>query len=720
MLNDDGTIKYGDGAYNYATQEIIINPEGKRTAEQLLSHELLHHMVAYMGGIKSYRQLMKTAKKKMGTNRKAGIAEEYFQSGVIDGVDNVILSEEIVAHYAEDFANQDFFNAVLNEKQGFGQRILSFLKNAIVNYDGDERLTREAKKFQKMYKKLFDQFAERNYQGNSTENAVTNIKQENVHVSDSKNRNNSNSKYAIVALDDGKVYVQASRNVIKGNTVAEMRKDIADLFDQLLEDKPSLDIHTIQGDILTITKNQTAIKARDNYKNENGNRIKMSDSEFAVKLRIEAHIDEIAEISKKDKKTKVDTKNHNIAKDGFTYRNAYFKDFDGQYYDVTISIGHNDNVATVYNVGKIKGSVSPSAKIIAVVGSKPLGKALPIKSITESEPNVNTNSKKRNALPLEKGADLEYNEYSEKQYNDFGWARANEILNEGQNKDFTTKFAEAVNGSRAFQKSKSGEFMIPVSDVYDSVFNGVNNTIVFAKGKIDEPVITRVLQIDEFEETTLDKIRRRVYEVERRGIQQKAGGVFRRYNAIDFEYGLYKQRNKQTSDRHNDRLGINRGASSSEADGVEELSQVNKRYALPSKGSKYDLDALISKKDLRVVKLHEKVPLKADDTLDRGAILVRAKINARKQNNPNNTENDTYVYVPDIELNVRVNRDGLEHGLNSRAHDTAIATMKIGDLLKNSVAVNEINGRKTSKKQTEMSYILLAVGQNKKVHILQE
>ena len=47
-----------------------------------------------------------------------------------------------------------------------------------------------------------------------------------------------------------------------------------------------------------------AIKAQDNYKNENGYRIKMSDSEFAVKLRIEAHIDEIAEISKKDKKQK--------------------------------------------------------------------------------------------------------------------------------------------------------------------------------------------------------------------------------------------------------------------------------------------------------------------------------------------------------------------------------------------------------------------------------
>ena len=40
---------------------------------------------------------------------------------------------------------------------------------------------------------------------------------------------------------------------------------------------------------------------------------------------------------------------------------------------VKLSIGHNGSVARVYNVGKIKEGVSPSAKLIAVVGSQPLG-----------------------------------------------------------------------------------------------------------------------------------------------------------------------------------------------------------------------------------------------------------------------------------------------------------------------------------------------------------
>ena len=109
----------------------------------------------------------------------------------------------------------------------------------------------------------------------------------------------------------------------------------------------------------------------------------MSDSEFAVKLRIAAHIDEIAEVSKATKNNKMtsDGKNHSFAKDGFTYRRAYFDDFNGQYYEITISVGHNGTIATVYNVGKVNKSVLPSAKKIAVVGSKPLGKTLSKDSI---------------------------------------------------------------------------------------------------------------------------------------------------------------------------------------------------------------------------------------------------------------------------------------------------------------------------------------------------
>lgn len=55
-----------------------------------------------------------------------------------------------------------------------------------------------------------------------------------------------------------------------------------------------MEIPTIDGDVLTITKEDTADKARDNYKTVNNQRIKMTDEEFTVKMNIESHIDEVA------------------------------------------------------------------------------------------------------------------------------------------------------------------------------------------------------------------------------------------------------------------------------------------------------------------------------------------------------------------------------------------------------------------------------------------
>ena len=202
--------------------------------------------------------------------------------------------------------------------------------------------------------------------------------------------NDGGKKYSIVYLDDGKTYVTASRNVISGNDVNQWRKQITNFFTALLEGNKSIDIETVEGDTLTITKKETARKARDNFKQENGKPVRMSDNEFRVKLNVEAHIDEIAETARSSKNTgSADTKSHAFAKDGFTYRTAYFEDFNGDYYRVRLSIGNNGTVATVYNVGKMTKDVPASAKILAVVGSKPLAVTSSDNSISQDSRNVN-------------------------------------------------------------------------------------------------------------------------------------------------------------------------------------------------------------------------------------------------------------------------------------------------------------------------------------------
>ncbi len=105
--------------------------------------------------------------------------------------------------------------------------------------------------------------------------------------------------------------------------------------------------------------------------------------------------------------------------------------------------------------------------------------------------------------------------------------------------------------------------MIPVNDIDDPIFEGINNVIVYAKGTMKMPIITRVLVIDEYDETTLSELRSEIYEAERRGIQQKTKGIFRRYNPSNFGYQQWlQQRHSVKKVGYNNQLGVNRGAGS--------------------------------------------------------------------------------------------------------------------------------------------------------------
>ncbi len=141
-------------------------------------------------------------------------------------------------------------------------------------------------------------------------------------------------------------------------------------------------------------------------------------------------------------------------------------------------------------------------------------------------------------------------------------------------------------------------------------------------------------------------------------------------------------------------------------------SVTGERLALPEKH--YSYETLTGKKDIPVVKLPDEVPTDDQGKIDKAAVIATGRTFARAQKNAKNTETETYVFVPDIQEDVMIRSRGLSHGLGRNAQDTASATMVIGELLKNSIAVNELNGRTTDKRKTDMSYVLLAVGQNKK------
>ena len=182
---------------------------------------------------------------------------------------------------------------------------------------------------------------------------------------------NTSRKFAIVTNEKGQQYVKADRQVIKGTNPSAWAKAVEKYINNNIRQGKDVQFTAADGDVLTITRD-TAGKAkfRNEVKMADGTKRLMTDSEFAAKLRAEAHVDELAQVSKRGKSNVADYKKHSFAKDGFNYRTAYFEDADGQLYRITMSVGINGDIKTIYNVGKMKSQ----KKKPSLVAQRPSGK----------------------------------------------------------------------------------------------------------------------------------------------------------------------------------------------------------------------------------------------------------------------------------------------------------------------------------------------------------
>ena len=176
-------------------------------------------------------------------------------------------------------------------------------------------------------------------------------------------------------------------------------------------------------------------------------------------------------------------------------------------------------------------------------------------------------------------ASRDTNRYTEKEYRDFGWARANDVISASESEDLRSKFAAIVSGQAIAPKTKSGEYMIAIGE-------DVNNKIAYMKGTITDPVITRVLEIDEYNETKLDEKRRETYALEGRGIQRKTGGIFHVNTSASFRGTEHQQRNSRQGERHNNQLNSQRSGSGKtayrfEAKFDDDGNEVSRKYSSP-------------------------------------------------------------------------------------------------------------------------------------------
>lgn len=159
---------YADGFYDPAKNRIVVNPEGTRSAESLLLHELDH---AVRSGIR------KDGGTKMFAEAVFGIGDEAAQkiTARYKNVESDVSKTELIwdeanAYFAETFfANKGVLESLTAKVPTIKERILAFLEGAKTDYAGAPKLEGTAKRYYKEYKKMFDKFAERNRGRNAEE-----------------------------------------------------------------------------------------------------------------------------------------------------------------------------------------------------------------------------------------------------------------------------------------------------------------------------------------------------------------------------------------------------------------------------------------------------------------------------------------------------------------------------------------------------------------------
>lgn len=363
------------------SREIVINPnaDSTKTLQNIAVHELFHDFA----GTQEKNILTKMALEKMKTqegyeNAMKSLSDAYAQKYDINSENfNKLIEEEASAKFlGENLGNQEFIDELITKQnRSTVQKVYDWVVDKVDSLKNKITGDVEAEYWRKV-KNNFEKAFNKQYQGEETI-----------------------SKLGILTNNKNQKYVKADRQVINGKDSLKWEKQVEDYINSSIKKGKDVNVLTDSGDVLTITKDTSGkAKFRNQIRDKNGNIRYLNNKEFLSKLTAETHIDELAQISQKiNKKTIPDHKNHSFAKDGFDYRTAYFEDFDGQYYKITMSIGKNGNINTIYNIGKMDKKNRSKSSLVA---QRPSNQKITsnedttsINSISSNKNDVNTTTK---------------------------------------------------------------------------------------------------------------------------------------------------------------------------------------------------------------------------------------------------------------------------------------------------------------------------------------
>lgn len=195
-----------------------------------------------------------------------------------------------------------------------------------------------------------------------------------------------NGRASIEEATDGKKYVRADRQVIFGNDPQSWSEQLEDYINGKIRRGQDVKLIGADGDELVLTAT-SAGKLSDNHTSDGRT---MSEAAFERKVNAASHIDELAQVSVKGDRNVVDhnTRHGDMASSGWNYRTAFFKDFDGKYYKVTISTAQSADGKMIYNIGQMQERSIPQINGSSAADSGALRGNASVDSLSRGVQNV--------------------------------------------------------------------------------------------------------------------------------------------------------------------------------------------------------------------------------------------------------------------------------------------------------------------------------------------
>lgn len=234
-------VGYADGFYSPETNEIVVNPEGKRSAAKLLMHELSHALYKD----RKFAEVIDGEVKHMDDKRKGEVRELYEKAGRAKAE----ISEELSVHHAEDVvANRDNLARMMKEEPTLGDKILSFFKLAKTDYKGHNRLSLAAGRLYRTFETLLASFSEFN-RGNLAAEANPLAMRESM----------ADARFALQFSDNiaegQRAYLASHQGVIEDSELTKAIEDTAKMVKKMLPHKDILPTDTVGKKGATLVKN---------------------------------------------------------------------------------------------------------------------------------------------------------------------------------------------------------------------------------------------------------------------------------------------------------------------------------------------------------------------------------------------------------------------------------------------------------------------------------